>query len=178
MKYAFPADYDQRSCYLVPINAALIPIVAGMLRHFEHRGAWLSQDDYERGYNAIAELQACMMRLCVDQLIESNDRLYRMLATAIYGDSFDVVSTDPLDVQPAIAPTHNLAIAHDDSILGRIDSTQQLLINALNGTETPKFDRPIGIRDSLESILAQLQSGESLDPEILAQLQLIAGLVA
>ena len=178
MKYVFPIDYDERSCYLVAINASLIPMVAGALRFYEKRGTWRTDADYESGYNAFAALQACFMKCCIDDLIESNDRLYRMLDTAIYGRLYNVVSSEPLVIEPIIWPTHELAIEHDESILGRMELQKQLLENALNGTETPNYSRPDGVRDLLEAIKLALEAEGNLDPEILAKLAEIALLVA
>lgn len=179
MKIAFPADYADRSCYLVAINASLIPLVAGALRFFEKRGTWLTDADYESGYNAFAELQVCMMRLCVDDLIESNDRLYRMLGTAIYGTEYSVVATEPeLIVTPAIEPTHLLTIENEESILGRMEDMRQLLQNALNGTDTPNYSDVPGIRELLTNLIAAVEAGGASDDDMLAQLVQIAGLLA
>jgi len=178
MKYTFPTDYDERSCYLVAINASLIPMVAGALRFYEKRGVWATNADYELGYNAFAALQACFMKCCIDDLIESQDRIYRMLGTAIYGTEYSVISDDPLVVTPAIEPTHVLAIENDESILGRMELHKQLLENALNGTDTPNYDRPDGVRDLLEQLLVALEAESNLDPEILAKLAEIVVLVA
>lgn len=177
-RIAFPTDYAERSCYLVAINASLIPLVAGALRFYEKRGTWLTDADYELGYNAFAELQVCMMRLCVDDLIESNDRLYRMLDTAIYGRIYTLESTDPLVVSPTIQAVHDLAIEHDDSILGRMEDQRQLLQNALNGTDTPNYDRVDGVRDLLEQIKTAIESSGGLDDDMLAKLAEIAVLLA
>lgn len=179
MRYTFPAEYDQAGCYLVPINAALIPLVAGALRHFEERRSWHSDEEHQRAYNAFAELQICMTKLCAEQLIESNDRLYRMLSTALYGRQYVVQSANPLVVAPPIAPTHDLAIEHADSVLGRMERLRQLLENALNGTSTPQYNRADGVRDLLEQLITALQqSDQQLDDEILAKLTEIAVLVA
>jgi hypothetical protein len=178
-KISFPADYAERSCYLVPINASLIPLVAGALRWFEKRATWETPADYEAGYNAFSELQVCMMRLCVDDLIESNNRLYRLLDTAIYGTAYSVVETEPeLIVAPEIEPTKNLVILDPDSMLGRMEDMRQLLQNALNGTETPAYDRANGVRDLLEQLITAIQESDNLDAEQLEQLVQIVGLLA
>ena len=178
MRITFPVDYADRSCYLVAINASLIPLVAGALRFYEKRGCWISDSDYEQGYYAFAELQACMMQLCLDQLIESNDRLYRMLGTAIYGTTYVVDSTDPLIVSPAIDPTHTLTIESDESILGRMDLHKQLLENALNGTDTPNYSDTPGIRELLANLITAVEAGTAEDTDILAELEAIAVLLA
>jgi hypothetical protein len=177
-RIAFPTDYDERACYLVAINASLIPYVAGALRFYEKRGSWLTQADYEQGYNAFAHLQACMMKCCIDDLIESNDRLYRMVDTALYGTEYSVDSTDPLVVSPAIEPTHALVIERPDSILGRMEDSRQLLQNALNGTDTPNYSDTPGIRELLANLITAVEAGGASDEDMLAQLVQIAGLLA
>lgn len=178
MRYTFPADYAERTCYLVAINASLIPLVAGALKHFEERRSWHTDAEYEQAFNAFLELEICMTRACIDDFIESNNRLYRMVDTAIFGTAYTVTSDDPLVVDPLIAPTHDLTIADPSSILGRMEDQRQLLQNALNGTETPNYDRANGVRDLLESLIAAVQAGDSSDEDMLAQLVQIAGLLA
>lgn len=178
MKYTFPTDYLERSCYLVAINASLIPLVAGALRFYEKRGSWATAGDHEQGYHAFAELQVCLMKACLDDLFERHDRLYRMLDTAIFGTPYSVVAIEPLDVIPAIEPTHDLAIAEPESILGRMDDLRLLLDNALNGQINTAYSRPDGIRDLLERLITTIEADESLDPEILAKLGEIAVLLA
>ncbi len=177
MRYIFPTDYDERTCYLVPINASLIPLVAGALKPFEERRSWHSDEEHQKAYNAFLDLEICMTRLCVDDLIESNDRLYRMLGTAIYGTPYSVVTTDPLLVEPAIEPVHDLDIADPLSILGRMDDMSQLLQNALNGTETTNYSDVPGIRELLANLIAAIEAGETNDEEMLAELIQIAGLL-
>lgn len=177
MRYTFPTDYNERTCYLVPINASLIPFVAGALKPFEERRSWHTDEEWEQAYNAFLELEICMTRLCLDDLIESNDRLYRMLDTAIYGTAYSVVTTDPLLVEPELQPVHDLTIADPLSILGRMDDMSQLLQNALNGTDTPNYTDVPGIRELLANLIAAIEAGEANDEEMLAELVQIAGLL-
>lgn len=179
MRYTFPTDYAERSCYVIAINASLIPLVAGALKHFEERRSWHDDAEHEQAYNAFADLQRCFMKCCIDDLIASNDRLYRMVDTALYGTEYTIEETDPaLIVTPEIGPTHELTIENADSILGRMEDMRQLLQNALNGTETPNYDRANGVRDLLESLITAVEESGGLDPEMLAQLVEIAGLLA
>ena len=178
MAQTFPATYDTSSCYLVPINASLIPIVAGALGLFQERWAWNTDEDYERGYNAFAELKVCLMKTCIDALIESNNRLYRMLDTAIYGTQYLIQSPEPnLIVVPEIGPTRSLFVEDERSIIGRMETFQQLLDNALNGTETPQYDRANGVRDLLEQLISSIGETGQYDEEMLARLVEIAGLL-
>jgi hypothetical protein len=102
VKYAFPANYGQ-DCILVPIDTALVPIVAGALLHFQLRGYWKTEADYAQGYNAFAELQAAMSGRCITDLIEGQNRIYRLLDTALNGVSY-VATTDPATQITTITP--------------------------------------------------------------------------
>lgn len=179
MKIVFPSDYDERSCYVVAINASLIPYVSGALRFFEKRDTWLTSDDYELGYNAFSELQACFMKCCIDDLIASNDRLYRLMSGALYGTEYTVVSTDPvLVIEPPIGDYHSLDYENENSILGRMEDMRQLLQNALNGTDTPLYSDVPGIRELLANLITAVEAGGTNSDEILAELVQIAGLLA
>jgi hypothetical protein len=103
MRYTFPATYDTAPCYLVPINGALIPLVAGALKQFEERRCWNSDEEYERAYNAFAALEAQMTVCTMQSFLNSNDRLYRLLDSALYGRTYTVETSDPLTIVPPIA---------------------------------------------------------------------------
>lgn len=110
MKYAFPANYGQNAV-LVPIDAALVPIVAGALLHFQQRYYWLSEEDFEQGYSAFAELQAAMSGIYIRDLITAVNQVYRLVDTSLNGTAY----TAALDgtVTPAIpaAPTSEVGAA-------------------------------------------------------------------
>jgi len=178
MRYTFPVDYAGAPCYVAALNRTMVPIVAGQMAIMEQPGSWQNADDYHAGYNAVLAYERCLMALCMDDLIASNDRLYRMLDTAIYGVGYTVESVDPLIVTPAIPPQRTLGIYSDDSILGRMEDLKQLLQNALNGTETPHYDTVPGIRALLQSIIDALGAEDTDLSDILAQLEIVAGLLA
>lgn len=101
MKYTFPANYGER-CVLVPIDAAMIPLVSGALNKFVQEYVWETYEDWELGYNAIAEIQLQMANNCLQELIDSNDRLYRLLDTAFNGTTYTAGEppTPPIPVVP------------------------------------------------------------------------------
>jgi hypothetical protein len=104
------------------------------------------------------------------EITDRQDALYRMLDTAMFGTEYSVIESDPLVVDPEIAPTHALTIERSDSLLGRAEDMRQLLRNALNGTSTPLYDRANGVRDLLEQLLTAMEATDDLDPEMLARL--------
>lgn len=157
MKLTFPLDYNTRGCFVVLIDKALLPIVAGKLRDLYNPWEWNSAADYQLGYNAIAELEACMTRLCVEQLVASNDRLYRLLDTNFAGTEYlsDELNGEII-ITPAIPVVPNPVMR---SLHSRIERLEYLLDNALNGgIYAPDFTNEVSIRDQLTAILEALQA--------------------
>jgi hypothetical protein len=165
-------------CELAVFPVAVVPYALAALEHRIPPYVWA--DDHElRGTQLIRSLQVAILCGGMTELLESQDRVYRLLATALYGDEYEVTSTDPvLVVEPQIWPTHDIAIVNPDSILGRMEDMKQLLQNALNGTATTNYDRVDGIRDILEQLLLAVQESDDLDPEIVAKLAELVVLLA
>jgi len=90
----FPEDWREQPCFLVSIPRPLVPFVGGLLKITEQRGFWATTEDYERGYTAALELEACLMSTCLDVLLQQNDALYRLVNTALRGQACSVVSQD------------------------------------------------------------------------------------
>jgi len=178
MAVTFPAGYDTAPCYIVAINEMLVPYVAGMLQIMEKRGFWASDSDYEQGYNAVVALEGCMMATCLTDLIASQDRMYRMMNTAIFGQLYDVTIGPPLVVTPEIAPAVTLDVLDRDSIMGRLDRIAQLVDNAINGTETPLYTYSPSVKALLQSIIDAIGADETDLSSILSELETIALLVA
>jgi hypothetical protein len=173
----FPDDWRGQPCFLVAIPRPLVPFVGGLLKIAENRGFWASQEDYQRGYTAIIELEECLMTACLDVLLEKQDALYRLINTAVLGVAYTTVSEDPLVVTPAIAPHVNLDVHDQDSLMGRIDRLTQLVDNRIAGTETPLYDELPGVKQQLEEIIAALGEGTDLT-EVISNLEAIALLLA
>jgi len=147
--------------------------VGGLLKLLEQSGLWLTNADYERGYTAVVELEQCLMATCLTDLIEQQNALYRMVNTALFGETYTLVGTDPLVVTPAIAPLVTLDILNQDSLLGRVDRLTQLVDNRLAGTDTPLYDDLPGIKQQLETIIAAMGDDADL-ATIISDLEAIA----
>lgn len=161
-------------CELVTFPVAVVPYALGALEYRIPKYIW-SEDGYLRGVQLIRSLQMALLCGGMKELIESQDRIYRMLGTALFGTEYSIVATEPeLIVTPILEPTHALTIENDESILGRMEVLKQLLENGINGTDTPNYSRENGIRDLLELIQAAVEAESNLDPEMLAKLAEIA----
>ena len=178
MPETFPPDWRDQPCFLVAIPRPLVPYVGGLLKILEQRGFWATSGDYMSGYEATVELEGCLMATCLDVLLEKQDALYRLLNTGIFGQLYDVVSTDPLVLDPVIAPAVDLEVFDQDSVMGRLDRLTQLLDNSINGTETPLYSYDPSVKALLQGIIDALGTEDTDLGDILAQLELVVGLLA
>lgn len=172
-----PDDWREQPCYIVPIPLPLVPYVGGLMKIAEQRGFWLTQDDYQRGYAAVTELEACLMSTCLNVWLEKQDELYRLVNTGIFGVTYATVTEDPLVVTPAIAPHVTLDVHDQDSIMGRLDRLAQLIDNTINGTETPLYSYTPNIKEQLQAIIDAIGAGTDLT-DVLSDLEAIALLLA
>jgi len=174
----FPEDWRDQPCFLVAVPRPLVPYVSGLMKILEKEGFWQSAGDYLRGYTAVIELEECIMTTCLDVLLQQNDALYRLLNTALLGVAYTTITEDPLVVTPAIANHVNLDVHDQDSLMGRLDRLTQLVDNSINGTETPLYSYSPDVKALLQSIIDAINAGAGDNHDILAQLELIATLVA
>lgn len=165
-------------CELAIFPIAAVPFALGALEYRIPKYIW-APASYLRGVQLIRSLQLALLCGGLKEITDRQDALYRMLDTALYGTSYNVVSSEPdLIVEPIIWPTRELTIENPDSLLGRAEDLRQLLQNGINGTPTDNYDRANGIRDLLELIQAALESESGIDSDMLAKLAEIALLVA
>lgn len=178
MSNTFPVDWRSEPCFVAPISKPLIPYVAGLLKMMEQRGFWASEMDYQAGFQAVMEYERCLMALCLDVLLESNDRLYRMLDTALYGKEYTVVSSDPLEVTPGIPEAHELIFQEGFGLMFQVDKLTQLVDNSINGTITPIYSYSPDVKTLLQGVIDAITANSTDLDDILTQLETIALLVA
>jgi hypothetical protein len=160
-------------CELAIFPVAAVPYALGALEYRIPRYVWAAES-YLRGVQLVRSMQLAILCGGLKEITERQDALYRLLDTALYGRVYNVVTSEPLVVEPQIWPTHELAIEDPDSLFGRAEDLRQLLQNGLNGTETPHYDRANGVRDLLEQIKTALEASDELDDDMLAKLAEIA----
>lgn len=178
MALEFPSDWREQPCFVVAIPRPLVPYVGGLLKLLEQSGLWLTTDDYKRAYTATVELEECLMATCLTDLIEQQNALYRLVNTALFGETYTLESSDPLLVTPAIAPFVTLDNLNQDSLMGRIDRLTQLVDNSINGTETPLYTYDPSVKALLQGIIDALGADDADLSSILSELEIIAALVA
>jgi hypothetical protein len=176
MLLSMPIDYPTGVCILVPIDVSLVPIVAGQLLSLQESRKWV-KTDYEAAYRAFAEVGAYMTALCAQDIIESNNRIYRLLDTALFGRVYSVITTEPLVISPDIPLVPDNSIISPPSLLSVTETTVEVLINSLRGEDTPQFTGE-GVYQLLQAIIDAVQAQGGLDDDMLAKLEQIALLLA
>lgn len=106
----FPTPVEPARSYVICIPAELVPLVSGLFAKMCERRVWATDEDYEEGYNTFAHLRGCMLACSMKQLLESNDRLYRLVDRAFFGTEYSLVSNEPLVIEPPISAIPESAI--------------------------------------------------------------------
>lgn len=92
-KFLFPSATYQQNCTLLCIDVAFIPFFRLFFSEMQERWRWSTREDWWRSYQVFAEMEEMLMSGCVQQLVEGQNRLYRLLDTSFNG----VVYTATLD---------------------------------------------------------------------------------
>lgn len=97
-----PDPPDVAELAIFPVAA--VPYALAALEHRIPKYVW-SQDGYVRGVQLIRSMQMALLTGGMTDLIESNNRIYRLLDSALYGRVYEQVSVDPIEIVPAIPVT-------------------------------------------------------------------------
>ncbi len=156
-----------------------IPAVVKLLLRRTYASAWTA-GQHELGRDMIARCIVSLYSACENSTAEAVDRVYRLLDTALMGRTY--VATDNgsgvLTLSPPIAPVPDGPVAGTMAAVPLAEKTLRSVDNGLHGILAPEYGDPRQYRQTLADILLALEEGgDSLDPEILAQLVQIAGLL-
>jgi hypothetical protein len=176
MRYSFPPDYGTKGCALIFVDVSLMPIIAGMLAPLEEPRLWV-EGDYPAAYRAIADLEAAMTLTCVQDLVESNNRLYRLIDWSLNGRVYDAGDSPPDSITPAIPDVPNTDISSPGMVRTQV-VIRNMLSNALNGDVNDDFSILPSIRDQLQSIIDGLAADDTSLEDVLSELEIIASLLA
>ena len=160
--------------HLACVPRSLLPLFCGQLAALEQPEAWASDEDWRQGYAWIVELQAELMSGCIDKLIQGQERIYRLLDTALNGAVYTAVGVDPVTGLAIVEPAIAAAPAATDpqalttiALRNRIDRLVDLVDNGLNGTmiPNPPSAQP-SLRDNIEAIRALVEAQGANTDEI------------
>lgn len=107
---------------LICVSAEMVPLIGGLFSRYEQRYEWSSDADFRAGYQAVAELQEQLfMGLgCIEQIVESNQQIYRLLDTSLNGTQYAVVGGVITPEIPAVPPASVEALNAMRAHIGRI----------------------------------------------------------
>jgi hypothetical protein len=170
-----------------------VPFLRRFFEDLQEERRWETREDWYKAYQVLAEMEAELMSGCLQELIESNRQIYRLLSTVYLGTEYTVTPAEtPLPALPADPTRPTITPAIPDAppatlpallplraLLNRQLRLVDLVDNALNGTiiDSAPSLQP-SVRDNLEAIRILLQTANTDDIAIEDILQIIALAVA
>src|SRR5262245_3231195 len=83
MRISLPDNYPSGECVLIPVDAALVPLIAAALAPFLEKRVWTAES-YQAGYRAFTEVLSSMTNNCVADLV-AEIRAFRGLKAEFAG---------------------------------------------------------------------------------------------
>lgn len=108
MKYVVTEPLSPTDGYFVYIPSVMIDIIAGITALLSERRLYASDEDYQRGYNSIALIKACMLDCPAERLLQGVENTVRHLDTIHNGTVYSVVTLEPLVIEPALPIVPNV----------------------------------------------------------------------
>ena len=118
-----PPDVPELAIFPV----AAVPYALAALEYRIPKYVW-APESYQRGVQLIRSLQMALITGGLDSLLESNNRIYRLLDSALYGRVYQLASLDPLVIAPEIPAVPDVVsepaglVAMVDQLPGVIDA--------------------------------------------------------
>ncbi len=108
-----PVAYDPDGAYaLLCIPVSFIPFFRRFFEDLQVRQRWQTREDWYQAYQVFATMESQLMSGCLTDLVESNNRLYRLLDSALNGTVYTADGATP----PAVTPEIPAAPATPDGV--------------------------------------------------------------
>jgi hypothetical protein len=91
---------------------------------------WKSPDDWHRAYQIFAELEEQLMAGCLQQLIDEQQRLYRLLDASLNGTQYELVGDV---ISPALATVPSASTGAPNALRSHVGRLWQLAENTTTG---------------------------------------------
>jgi hypothetical protein len=112
----------------------LIPFVRRFFQDMQRREIWRTRADWFSAYQAFAELEGMLMAGCMQQLIDEQQRLYRLWDTALNGTAYTVAGDGISPELPAVPPATATAAG---ALRAQVARLRVLAENTAVGTTAP-----------------------------------------
>lgn len=128
-KYVFPDLTDAQSALLC-VPMPLIPFFRRFFQDMQRREIWRTRADWFDAYQTFAELEEMLMGSCLKDLVEEQQRLYRLWDTALNGTQYTVAGDVISPALPAVPPADSNAT---NALRAHVTRLWQLGENAVAG---------------------------------------------
>lgn len=172
-KFGFPEGLldGEPDAVLLCIPVPVVPYFRRFFAQMEMPYIWKARGDFERAYPVFAEIEAQMTRAsCVSSVVESVDRVYRLLDSALNGAVYSeagglvepAIPAAPADVAPDELPAAALRRRIERLIAGVDGGADPRpgdnLLTALRGTTAAGVDRNVIDKiGQLDTLLAEIR---------------------
>jgi len=155
-KYLFPGTaYNAGNYTMLCVNTAFIPFFRIFFSEMQEVSKWSTRDDWWRSYQVFAEIEEILMGGCVQQIIDRQDKLYRLVNEAFNGQKYTTTTdstTGITTITPDIpvVPPNSIPIA----ISGQSPGLRRQLLN-MQGIIDPSWfsgGNPATIADVVTSL--------------------------
>lgn len=157
---------------LLCVPIPLIPFFRRFFSDMQRPYTWQTREDWYNGYQAFAALEESLMAGCLQDLVESNNRIYRLLDVALNGAGY-ISTPNPEDperpiILPEIPATPQMQTTHFMAMRAQLARIHQLLENAATGApyaSESALDGTVGLdylgswRSRLEAMQGTINAG-------------------
>jgi hypothetical protein len=170
--FVFP-DISQADCAVLAVPVPMLPFLLGALAQLKDQRYWETDQDWQAAYEAIAAIEASAMTACISDLIESNNRIYRLLDWSLNGNVYSAGDNPPETITPSI-PAVPSEDTFEPGLVREIFKLRLLLDNVFNADINQDYVNPVSVRDQLQAIIDALAADDADITNILEQLEAIA----
>lgn len=175
MRHTLDNFTNTGDCFVVLIDTYLLPIISGTLRILEEERSW-EVGEYETAYNRIIEVEASMALMCAQDLIESNNRLYRLLDWGLNGTIYSAGADPPSTITPSIPDVPSTSTSLP-GLIHTLVRNVNLLDNSINGADNVDFSAHPSVKEQLQTIINNMSTEDTDIESIITQLEAIAVLL-
>jgi hypothetical protein len=143
-------------CELVEINAQFAPYLVNLLERRKEPRYWVD-GDFSDALTALCNAQIGVMMGCAADMLENQDRLYRMLDNSINGTTYTVTGTDPVTGKALVSP----AIPDVPAVLNPARDAMRVALDELPGMIDVGWFGLGGQKATLADLLAALRIGNN-----------------
>lgn len=168
-------------CDLVSVDAPIVPYVLTALLWRSQKFLWEGPEAARLARHALAVQGANLLMGCKAEILHEQRRLYRLMEGVYYGTTYTDSGLTDADGLPIVTPALPVVppeVPIAPSMLTHSAAARSFLASLAVAETNDDASDTRNLRDQLDSIIAALESGDSLDPEILAELVQIAAYLA